>query len=346
MTTQKQSPRMSQKAAAILLRQLAIGARGGLPLAEVIGTLGDKSEWLEPATVARLEQSLLTQPSLAAALATLPGLFPAHVVELIKAGEERDQLPLVLDTLAREYAFASFDTGVLTWPLALCTTLLVVLALVVIFVIPQFEELFKGFGADLPPLTQLVIDASRFVMKSGWFIAALAALLLVAHRRGWIPPRLRLAVQQAISSFPGLRAYRVNRFSLQLALWLEAGRRQPALLQPALRHLEAAAQQLWLARCAQQLGARLSQGQKVHEALDALPLLPRYVFLFSRLADRLPDPAPALEQLMEMALENHAYARDRFTRHLIFWSYMFIGVAVAVSIVALYLPIFKMGSVV
>jgi len=346
MSQETRPARISHKAAAILLRQLAIAARGGLPLAEVVGNLGDKSEWLEPATVARLEQSLLTRNSLAEALAAMPGLFPEHTVALIKAGEERGQLPLVLDTLAQEYAQVSFDLSVLAWPATLAGALVVVLTFIVIFVIPQFEDMFHGFGAELPPLTQFFVNVSRVFATYWWVIGVAGVLVIVAFRRGWIPPGVRRAIEQATSSFPGLRAYRVDRFSLQLALWLEAGRQEPGLLQPAVRHVQGATRHVWLSGCAGELGARLAQGQKVHEALDGLQSLPRYLVSFTRLAARLPEPAPAFAQLMEMAHENHAHSRDRFTRQLTFWSYMLVGGAVAAAIVAVYLPIFKLGTVV
>ena len=113
--------------------------------------------------------------SLHEALAKHPLYFDDLFVNLVEAGEQAGALEGLLDKVAtykeKSEAVKKKVKKALFYPAAVLVVAVIVTLILLIFVIPQFEELFKGFGADLPAFTQMVINLSRFVQSEGIFIA-------------------------------------------------------------------------------------------------------------------------------------------------------------------------------
>src|SRR5205823_6274137 len=111
--------------------------------------------------------------SLHESLARHPLYFDDLYVNLVEAGEQAGALESLLDKIAtykeKTEALKKKVKKALFYPAAVLVVAIVVTVILLIFVIPQFESLFKGFGADLPAFTQLVINLSRFVQAQGVF---------------------------------------------------------------------------------------------------------------------------------------------------------------------------------
>ncbi len=118
--------------------------------------------------------------SLADALAKHPLHFDDLFVNLVAAGEQAGALETLLDKIAtykeKTEAIKKKIKKALFYPAAVVVVAIIVTAILMIFVIPEFESLFQGFGADLPAFTRLVIDISKFVQQTG---------LADAHRASW-----------------------------------------------------------------------------------------------------------------------------------------------------------------
>ncbi len=101
--------------------------------------------------------------------------FDSLFVNLVEAGEQAGALEALLDKIAtykeKTEALKKKIKKALFYPIAVLCVAVVVSLILLIFVIPQFEELFKGFGADLPAFTQMVVNLSRFVQHQGWWMA-------------------------------------------------------------------------------------------------------------------------------------------------------------------------------
>src|SRR5471032_2549010 len=108
-------------------------------------------------------------------LAKHPLYFDDLFVNLVEAGEQAGALETLLDKIAtykeKTEALKKKIKKAMFYPIAVLCVAVIVSIILLIFVIPQFEELFKGFGADLPAFTQMVVNLSRFVQHQGWWVA-------------------------------------------------------------------------------------------------------------------------------------------------------------------------------
>src|SRR6186713_52269 len=164
---------------AVFSRQLATMLAAGIPLVqsfEIVGNGNDKPAMQR--LILGIKADVEGGTSLHEALSKHPLHFDDLFVNLVQAGEQAGALESLLDKVAtykeKTEALKKKVKKALFYPAAVLIVAVVVTMILLIFVIPQFEELFKGFGADLPAFTQMVIDLSKFVQEKGIFIAIVA----------------------------------------------------------------------------------------------------------------------------------------------------------------------------
>src|SRR6202042_137604 len=172
----KSGGRVNAADIAIFSRQLATMLGAGIPLVqafEIIGTGHDKPAMQK--LVLEIKAEVEGGTSLHEALAKHPLYFDDLFVNLVEAGEQAGALEGLLDKVAtykeKSEAVKKKVKKALFYPAAVLVVALIVTVILLIFVIPQFEELFKGFGADLPAFTQMVINLSKFVQHNGVYLA-------------------------------------------------------------------------------------------------------------------------------------------------------------------------------
>src|SRR5688572_24324251 len=161
---------------AVFSRQLATMLAAGIPLVQSFEIVGNGNE--KPAMqklVLDIKQDVEGGASLHESLAKHPLYFDDLFVNLVEAGEQAGALETLLDKIAtykeKTEALKKKIKKALFYPTAVLVVAVIVTVILLIFVIPQFETLFKGFGADLPAFTQMVINMSRFVQDKGWLLA-------------------------------------------------------------------------------------------------------------------------------------------------------------------------------
>jgi type IV pilus assembly protein PilC len=161
---------------AIFSRQLATMLAAGIPLVqafEIVGSGHDKPAMQK--LVLDIKADVEGGTSLHEALAKHPLYFDDLFVNLVEAGEQAGALETMLDKIAtykeKTEAIKKKVKKALFYPAAVLVVAVIVTIILLIFVIPQFEDLFKGFGADLPAFTQMVINLSKFVQHNGIYIA-------------------------------------------------------------------------------------------------------------------------------------------------------------------------------
>ena len=161
---------------AIFMRQLATMLSAGIPLVqsfEIVGT-GHENAAMQKLILA-VKADVEGGSALAESLAKHPIYFDDLVINLVEAGEQAGALETLLDKIAtykeKTEALKKKIKKALTYPAAVLVVAFVVTTILLIFVIPAFEDLFKGFGADLPTFTRTVIDLSIFVREKGWYLA-------------------------------------------------------------------------------------------------------------------------------------------------------------------------------
>src|SRR5581483_7327131 len=161
---------------AVFSRQLATMLTAGIPLVqsfEIVGNGHDKPSMQK--LILDVKQDVEGGTSLHESLAKHPLYFDDLYVNLVEAGEQAGALESLLDKIAtykeKTEALKKKVKKALFYPAAVLAVAIVVSIILLVFVIPQFESLFKGFGADLPAFTQMVINISRFVQAKGIYLA-------------------------------------------------------------------------------------------------------------------------------------------------------------------------------
>src|SRR5262245_41765923 len=161
---------------AVFSRQLATMLAAGIPLVQAFEIVGNGHE--KPSMqklILDIKADVEGGTSLHEALGKHPLYFDDLYVNLVEAGEQAGALESLLDKIAtykeKTEALKKKVKKALFYPTAVMVVAVIVTIILLVFLIPQFESLFKGFGADLPAFTQFVIDLSRFVQDKGIFIA-------------------------------------------------------------------------------------------------------------------------------------------------------------------------------
>ena len=165
---------------AVFSRQLATMLAAGIPLVQAFEIVGNGNE--KPAMqklILDIKADVEGGTSLHEALGKHPLHFDDLFVNLVEAGEQAGALETLLDKIAtykeKTEALKKKIKKALFYPAAVLAVALIVTTILLIFVIPQFESLFKGFGADLPAFTQFVINMSRGLQDNGIFIGLVVA---------------------------------------------------------------------------------------------------------------------------------------------------------------------------
>src|SRR5580765_452383 len=163
---------------AVFSRQLATMLAAGIPLVqafEIVGNGNDKPSMQK--LILDIKSDVEGGTSLHEALGKHPLHFDDLYVNLVEAGEQAGALETLLDKIAtykeKTEALKKKVKKALFDPAAVMVVAVVVTVILLVFVIPQFESLFKGFGADLPAFTQMVINLSKFVQDQGWWMMIL-----------------------------------------------------------------------------------------------------------------------------------------------------------------------------
>src|SRR5512145_256387 len=171
----KSGKKITTEDIALFARQLATMLQAGIPMVQCFDIIGNGHE--KPAMqklVLAVKADVEAGTSLHEALGKHPLYFDDLYVNLVEAGEQAGALETLLDKIAtykeKTEALKKKVKKALFYPSAVLAVAVIVTVILLIFVIPQFETLFKGFGADLPAFTQFVINMSRWLQANGWVL--------------------------------------------------------------------------------------------------------------------------------------------------------------------------------
>ena len=337
---------------ALFTRQLATMMRAGVPLVQSFGIVAEGlSNPAMKTLVLALQDQVASGTAFAAALRGHPKTFDALYCNLVDAGEQAGALETMLDRLAtyreKSEALRGKIRKALTYPVAVLVIALAVTGLLLIKVVPQFEDVFSGFGAALPPFTQLVITLSEWAQAH--YLAVLAGLIGVgfglryahgqsqAFRDGLDRFLLRLPVLGSI-----LERAAVARFARTLATTFGAG----VPLVEGLRSAAGATGNAVFRDATLALGDEGTAGTALAEAINANPRWPsmiRQMVLIGEQAGAVDDMLDKAAAHYEQEVDNAVESLTELLEPVIM---SVLGVLVGGLIVAMYLPIFQLGSVV
>jgi len=337
---------------AIFSRQLATMLTAGVPLVQAFDIVGRGHE--NPS----MQDLLMTIKAdieggnpLAESLAKHPEQFDELFCNLVHSGEQAGVLESLLHKIAdykeKTESIKAKIKKALTYPTAVLVIAFVVTAVLLIFVVPQFEELFKGFGAELPAFTQMVVGMSRFMQNYWWVI--LGVLLVV----GYVLGRLKKTSQafnhgldRLILRVPVvgdvIRKAAIARFARTLSTMSAAG----VPLVEALQSVAGATGNVVYGDAILTMRDEVSTGHQLQLTMRQAGIFPNMVIQMVAIGEESGSLDSMLSKVADFYEEEVDNAVDSLSSLLEPIIMSVLGVIVGGLIIAMYLPIFKMGSVV
>ena len=337
---------------AIFFRQLATMLTAGIPLVqsfEIVGSGHEKPSMQK--LILDIKAQIEGGSTLHEAFAKHPLYFDDLSVNLVEAGEQAGALETLLDKIAtykeKTEAIKKKIKKALFYPAAVLAVAVIVTIILLIFVIPQFESLFKGFGADLPAFTQMVINMSKFVQTKGWLLAMFAggggyAFFYFKKRSRKMREWLDRAMLSAPVVGPILRKAAIARFARTLATTFAAG----VPLVEALVSVSGATGNIVYQNAVLRMKDEVSTGQRLQRAMDNTGLFPNMVNQMIAVGEEsgsLDQMAGKVADFYELEVDSAVDSMSSLLEPLIM---AILGVLVGGLVIAMYLPIFKLGSVV
>jgi type IV pilus assembly protein PilC len=337
---------------AIFSRQLATMLTAGIPMVqafEIIGVGHDKPAMQK--LVLSIKQDIETGNALNQSLAKHPLYFDDLYVNLVEAGEHAGALETVLEKIAtykeKTEALKKKIKKALFYPAAVLAVAVIVTVVLLLFVIPQFESLFKGFGADLPAFTQFVVELSRWMQKSGWmllFIVGGAVAVFSYFYKRSRPMRQiidKMSLQIPVIG-PILKKAAIARFARTLATMFGAG----VPLVEAMKSVSGATGNIVYQDAVLRMRDEISTGMRMQRAMENTGLFPNMVVQMIAVGEEsgsLDEMASKVADFYEADVDAAVDGLSSLLEPLIM---VILGVLVGGLVIAMYLPIFKLGAVI
>ena len=333
-------------------RQIATMMQAGVPLVTGIDIVagGQKNPRMGD-LLNDIRDQLAGGTSFSESLSKHPLQFDDLFQNLVKAGEGAGVLDTVLDTIAtykeRIESLKGKIKKALYYPAGVIAVAIGVSALLLIFVVPQFEELFKGFGADLPAFTQLLVDASRFLTANGFYIVVAIAGGIFAFIQAMKRSRpFAQAIDRFMLKLPIigqiLHQSAIARFARTLALTFKAG----VPLVEALETCAGATGSVVYETAVMRMREDVSVGYPMNVAMKQVNLFPHMVVQMIAIGEEAGALDTMLFKVAEFYEEEVENAVDSLSSLLEPFIMVIIGVVVGSMVIGMYLPIFKMASAV
>jgi len=335
---------------AIFSRQLATMMEAGIPIVQAFDIVGTGHE--NPAMqklILTIKADVEGGTSLAQALAKHPLHFDELYINLVEAGEQAGALETLLDKIAtykeKTEAIKAKIKKALFYPTAVVIAGIVVSAVLLIYVIPQFESLFQGFGADLPAFTRLVINLSQFVQSKGWLIllvggAAVYGFIHAKKRYRSVQHFVDRAMLHIPIIGPILKKAAIARYARTLATTFAAG----VPLVEALDSVAGATGNIVYETGVRRIRDEVATGQRLQRAMEATDLFPNMVNQMIAVGEEsgsLDTMAAKVADFYEAEVDNAVDSMSSLIEPLIM---AVLGILVGGLVIAMYLPIFQMGQ--
>ena len=344
--------RVNEKDITFFTRQLATMLKAGVPLLQSfeIVARGHKNP-----RFARLMMDIKGRveagSSLSQAFREHPGQFDALYCNLVSAGETAGMLDGILDRLAtykeKILAIKSKIKSALFYPITVVVVATAVVVVIMIWVIPAFKQVFANFGANLPAPTLVVIAISDFVVAYWWVIAAIIVGTFIGlaalHRRS---AAFRYLIDRLSLKVPVVGAIvekaTIARWTRTLATMFAAG----VPLVESLDAVAGAAGNAVFASGTRRIQTEVSTGTSLTNAMHNTGLFPSMVLQMTQIGEEsgsLDGMLSRVADFFEREVDDAVAAMSSLLEPLII---VFLGVVIGGLVVAMYLPIFKLGTVI
>lgn len=336
----------------IFTRQLATMMKAGVPLVQSFEIVAEGLE--NPAmreVVLGIKGEVEGGNTFAGALRKYPQYFDRLFCSLVESGEQSGALETMLDRVAiykeKSELLKQKIKKAMKYPLTVIVVAIIVTIILMVKVVPVFQDLFSSFGAELPAFTQLVVNMSKW-MQNYWFILIISILLIVvafveAKKRS---PKFRNFLDRAALKLPifGDLVYKsiIARYSRTLATTFAAG----VPLIDALESTAGATNNVIYEEAVLKIRDDVATGQQLQFAMRASEKFPAMAIQMVAIGEE----SGALDAMLDKVathFENEVdNAVDGLTSMMEPLIMAILGILVGGLVIAMYLPIFQMGSVV
>lgn len=342
--------KITTKDIAIFSRQLATMLTAGVPLVqsfEIVGR-GHENPSMQDLLMT-IKADVEAGSPLAESLAKHPLYFDELFCNLVHSGEQAGVLESLLHKIA-EYkekteSIKAKIKKALTYPIAVMVIAVIVTSILLIFVVPQFEELFKGFGAELPAFTQMVVNMSRFTQQYWWMIVGvIIAVVFILGRLKRDSKAFNVALDRLVLKIPVvgeiIRKAAIARFARTLSTMSAAG----VPLVEALQSVSGATGNVVYGESILVMRDDIATGTQLQACMRQSGLFPNMVVQMVAIGEESGSLDTMLSKVADFYEEEVDNAVDSLSSLLEPMIMAILGVIVGGLIVAMYLPIFKLGS--
>lgn len=348
----KTGGKITEKDIALFTRQLATMMKSGVPLLQSFDIVGRGHS--NPAVgklLLDIKSDVETGSSLSQAFRKFPLYFDTLYCNLVSAGEQAGILDTLLDRLAtykeKILAIKGKIKSALVYPIAVIVVAFIITAVIMIFVIPAFKEVFTSFGADLPAPTLLVIAISDFFVSYWWAIFGFIGGGLYAFFEAWKrSEKIQMAMDRLLLRMPIfgeiIRKSVIARWTRTLATMFAAG----VPLVESLESVGGAAGNYVYKAATRQIQSEVASGTNLTVAMQNVELFPNMVTQMVAIGEEsgaLDSMLSKVADFFEQEVDDAVEALSSLMEPIIM---VILGTLIGGMVVAMYLPIFKIGAVV
>lgn len=348
----RQKP-ITTKDIAVFSRQLATMMKAGVPMVQAFDIVGQgHSNPSMAKLIMEVKASVEAGGTLASALAEHPAYFDDLFVSLVDAGEQSGALETLLEKVAtykeKTEALKKKIKKAMTYPIIVLVVAVVVSAILLIFVVPTFAEMFAGFGAELPAFTLFVVGLSDTLVDNVWFFIAGIIAVIYSFKQAKLKSKaFRDFLDKMALKMPGFGALTTNssiaRFARTLATMFAAG---VPLVEAMVSVAGAAGNNVYKVAILE-VRDDISAGTTLQSSLSQnKELFPNMLIQMVGIGEE----SGALDEMLDKVAEYYEEAVDDAVENLTAMMepliMAFLAVVIGGLVIAMYLPIFKMGEVV
>ena len=342
-------PKVTGKDVVIFTRQLSTMIDAGLPLVQSLEILGEQQDNITfKKKLREIRADVETGSTLADAMKKHPDVFDNLFSNMIEAGEIGGILDTILNRLAlfmeKSMALKKKIKGAMTYPVICICISFVVMAVMLIFVVPVFQEMFAEFGSALPAPTQMVVDMSEFAKGNFHFILAALFAVIYGIKKIYKTEKGQTKIDALLLKMPIvgslLRRVAVAKFSRTLGTMLQSG-------VPILESLNVVARTSGnkvIEGAVFRVADAIQEGRAISEPLEETGVFPGMVVQMINVGESTGALDVMLSKIADFYDEEVDQAVENLTAAIEPLMMVFLGGMIGGLVIAMYLPIFSMAS--
>lgn len=343
--------KVKEKDVVVFCRIFSTMINAGLPLIQCLDLLAQQEQNKAfKEIIKKIKEDVESGASLTEALSKHPEVFDELFVNLIAAGEAGGILDIILARLSaymeKAMKLKSRVKGAMTYPAAVLVIAIGVVALLLIKVIPVFKKMFEGFGGELPGPTQFLVNVSEFTVSYWWIMVGIIVVAIIAFSRFYKTEKGRWAIDSTVLKTPVfgplLKKVAVAKFSRTLSTMMNSG----VPIMEGLNIVSKTSGNVVVEDALIKTRQSISEGRTIAEPLTETGIFPPMVVQMIAVGEATGALDTMLGKIADFYDDEVDAAVAAMTSLLEPIMMVFLGGVVGGMIIAMYLPIFKMASVV